>query len=113
LLEPAGLLAHILRAGIINLAIWRRKVRSIAAWPDTSSAGTTRDVELYIPAAYVPPPLSPKIAAPTSEQRAGVAALAREVGDLANLMATLAGRPFVRNGLFLAINSARPDNRLQ
>jgi Protein of unknown function (DUF1826) len=93
-------LAQILRPGI-NLAIWRRGVPSpVAAWLATSSAGelagTAQDVELGVPAACVPASLSAKIAAPTRDQRSGIAALAQDAGDLANLMAKLTGMPFVR-----------------
>lgn len=86
----------------INLAVWRRDVpRVIAAWLRTPFAirifETRGDIDLRLPAPCVPALVAAYFTFEAdSEQLAGVSALARDVGELAQTVACLAYNPAVR-----------------
>jgi hypothetical protein len=86
----------------INLAVWRRDVPSvIAAWLRTSSAGgfleNCGDMDLQLPAPCAPASVAAHFATKTAEQQqAGIAALARDVGELAEIVSRISYNPAVR-----------------
>jgi hypothetical protein len=91
-------LRHILQPDI-NLAIWQRDVPApIATWlsgglPDDLP---THDIDTDVSAACVAARISMAIPSQTPAQRAGVAALARDAGDLANVLTRMSGSRSVR-----------------
>ena len=86
----------------INLAVWRRDVpRVIAAWlrmPFAIRLFETRgDIDLQLPAPCVPAFVAAYFTFEAdTDQLAGVSALARDVGELAEIVARLACNPAVR-----------------
>jgi hypothetical protein len=95
-----GVLRHILQPDI-NLAIWQRDVPApIATWlsgrlPDDLPA-QSHDIDTDVSAACVADRISMAIPSRTPVQRAGVAALARDAGDLANVLTRMSGSRSVR-----------------
>jgi Protein of unknown function (DUF1826) len=91
-----GILGYVLQSHI-NLAIWRRDVpRAIAHWLSEISSeelGRVHNVDKELAAECVPAVISSALPARTPAAIAGVAALARDAGDLAVLFAQMSGNP--------------------
>jgi hypothetical protein len=86
----------------INLVVWRREApRVIALWLRTPFAislfDTRGDIDVHLPAPCAPASVAAHFATrATEQQQAGIAALARDVGKLAEIVARLAANPTVR-----------------
>lgn len=85
----------------INLAAWRRDVPSvIAAWLRTSSAVSflenCNDMDVRLPAACATASVAAHFAGEGAERRSGVSALARDVGELAEIVVRVTTSAAVR-----------------